>query len=106
MPRLFRTRFLSDEAERASRLKNALLHFIEGPESLAARGYLDLFHGDQLVLQPLHTNLSILDENVRRTFHELLQLAMFVEVAHHQSVDEQERCCADQASGHGVVVAD
>jgi len=91
MANVFRVRLDADKSQRPTGFEYALSHFGERFKTLLAGGGFQLRHGDQFLLQSIYMHFAILDQYIRLSFHDLVQLAMAIQESHHEIVDQQER---------------
>ena len=103
---LIRYRLLHNEGYRSARLQNRTFHFIQTAEALPMGYCFQFLARKQLLSQLLFVDFSILDQSARRALDRPVQIFVAVQESHHEVVDQQQRRGANDAAGHGVVVAD
>src|SRR5260221_5520820 len=99
-------RALPLHGERAARLEDAVLDFVDAFEALAPADAMELGDGDQFPGQFLLLDLSVADERRVAALQDLVEAAVPEEIADDDVVREEQREGADETAGHAVVVPD
>src|SRR5579871_413210 len=96
---------LREKRDRPSRIENRFVDFVERRKALLVRRGLELAAGDELVLQPVHANGAVLNQDVGVAFDDAVESFVSVEKPDDDVVDGEQRGSADDAARDAVVLA-
>src|SRR5712692_421159 len=101
-----RSGFFAEKGNFPPRFKHGTLDFRQRGEPLLMRRRLQFRQGDEFLLQPIHSNLPVLNQYVSVAFDQLIELLVAVEKAYDEIVHDEEGCRADNATRYRIVITD
>src|SRR5262249_60371331 len=101
-----RSRFFAEKGNCPPRFKHSALDFHQRGEPLLMCRRLQFRQGDEFLLQPIHSNLPVLDQDVSVALDQLIELLVAVEKAYDEIVHDEEGGRADNATRYRIVITD